>query len=216
MLRAKARRVDIFTNEIRQLARDLIETMYLYRGVGLAASQIGQALQVFVANPSQERGREVVLVNPALEVSQGRLAVVEGCLSVPNVWERINRAAYVRMSGQDVAGKPLVIEAEGLLAIVLQHEFDHLQGRLFIDRLSWLRRCRVEIRMRLLERVSTVDPSTRATASLDCARDRLAGGLARDSAPRAVQSGATGLPVPRLRSGRALSNVEGPVGLHAR
>ena len=101
---------------------------------------------MFVANPSQERGREVVVVNPVLESVEGRTAVIEGCLSLPNVWERVRRAARIRLSGQDAGGQPLAIEADGLLAIVLQHEFDHLQGRLFIDRLSWWRRYRVAMR----------------------------------------------------------------------
>ena len=122
------------------MACDLIETMYASDGIGLAAPQVGQDLQMFVANPSQERGREVVVVNPVLESVEGRTAVIEGCLSLPNVWERVRRAARVRLSGQDTGGQPLAIEADGLLAIVLQHECDHLQGRLFIDRLSWFRR----------------------------------------------------------------------------
>ena len=128
------------------MARDLIETMYASDGIGLAAPQVGQDLQMFVANPLQERGREVVVVNPVLESVEGRTAVIEGCLSLPNVWERVRRAARVRLSGQDAGGQPLAIEADGLLAIVLQHECDHLQGRLFIDRLSWWRRCLVKLK----------------------------------------------------------------------
>ena len=140
VLRRSTRPVEVFSEEIRRMARDMIETMYANDGIGLAAPQIGQDLQVFIANPSQERGREVVVVNPVLESSEGRAAVVEGCLSVPNVWERVRRAARVRLRGQDMEGKPLLLEAGGLLAIVLQHELDHLQGRLFIDRVSWWRR----------------------------------------------------------------------------
>lgn len=128
------------------MARDMIETMYANDGIGLAAPQIGQGLQMFIANPSQQRGREVVVVNPVLEATEGRATIVEGCLSVPNVWERVRRAARVRLRGQDAGGKPLSIEADGLLAIVLQHEFDHLQGRLFTDRLSWWRRCLVKLK----------------------------------------------------------------------
>ncbi len=143
MLRAKAKPVDRVTGDIRQLARDMIDTMYANDGIGLAAPQIGLDLQVFVANPSQERGRELVVINPLVEPISGRIAVVEGCLSLPDVWQRITRAARVRLRGKDVSGNPLAIEAEGLLAIVLQHEFDHLQGRLFVDRLPWFRRRRL-------------------------------------------------------------------------
>jgi peptide deformylase len=148
VLRAKAQPVQTFTDDVRRLAHDLIETMYANDGIGLAAPQIGRDAQVFVANPSPERGRELVVVNPVLDASRGRAAVTEGCLSLPNMWERVKRAACVRVSGQDVSGKPLVVEAEGLLAIVLQHELDHLQGRLFIDRLSWFHRRQMERRIR--------------------------------------------------------------------
>ncbi|MBI3321264.1 MAG: peptide deformylase [Candidatus Omnitrophica bacterium] len=148
ILSAHARRVEASTAEIRQFAQDLIETMYAHDGIGLAAPQIGRDIQIFVANPTQQRGRELVVINPVLESSEGRAGVVEGCLSLPKTWERVRRAARVRMRGEDISGKPLAITAEGLLAIVLQHEFDHLQGRLFIDRLPWFRRIRAEHRMR--------------------------------------------------------------------
>ncbi|MDP3702768.1 MAG: peptide deformylase [Candidatus Omnitrophota bacterium] len=146
VLRRAARPVAVFSEEIRRMARDMIETMYANDGIGLAAPQIGQDLQVFIANPSQERGREVVVVNPVLESTEGRATIVEGCLSVPNVWERVRRAARVRLRGQDAQGQALSIEAHGLLAIVLQHELDHLQGRLFIDRIAWWRRCLVKLK----------------------------------------------------------------------
>ena len=146
VLRTQAQPVETFTDDVRRLARDLIETTYANDGIGLAAPQIGRTVQVFVANPSQARGRELVVVNPVLDTAEGRTAVVEGCLSLPNIWERVRRAARVRMRGQDASGRPLALEAEGLLAIVLQHEFDHLQGRLFIDHLSWVRRCWLRMR----------------------------------------------------------------------
>jgi peptide deformylase len=147
-LRQKAQAVEAFTAEVRRLARDLTETMYAHDGVGLAAPQIGRDLQLFVANPSRQRGRELVVANPSLDASEGAARIVEGCLSLPDIWERVKRAARVRMSGQDVSGKPFTVEAKELLAIVLQHEFDHLQGRLFIDRVSWFRRRRLQKRLR--------------------------------------------------------------------
>ena len=143
VLRRKARPVDTFTEELVRLAADLIETMYAHDGIGIAAPQIGCDLQLVVANPTQRRGQELVLVNPALDASHGRTALVEGCLSLPDTWGRVKRSAWVRMRAQDLAGQPLTVEADAMLAIVLQHEFDHLQGRLFIDRLSWFRRLQV-------------------------------------------------------------------------
>lgn len=146
ILRAKARPVETFTEELRQLTQDMIETMYAHDGIGLAAPQIGRDLRVFVANPSQERGRELVLINPVLEAAEGRATIVEGCLSLPDRWERVRRSERVRVRAQEVSGGSVVVEAEGLLAIVLQHEADHLEGRLFIDRLSWFRRWRLGLR----------------------------------------------------------------------
>ncbi len=158
VLRAPARRVEAFTEELQQLARDMIETMYAHQGVGLAAPQIGWDIQVFVANPSQRRGREVVVVNPVLERAEGRASIVEGCLSVPNTWEKVGRAARIRLQAQDLNGQPIVLDAEGLMAIVLQHEFDHLQGRLFLDRLSWIRRVWVALK-RTFTRVAASQPA---------------------------------------------------------
>ena len=154
VLRTVARRVDAVTADIRKLARDLADTMYAHDGIGLAASQVGRDLQLFIANPSQERGRELVVLNPVLEAAEGRAGVVEGCLSLPHMWARVRRAARIRMSGQDLTGTPVMLRAEGLLAIVLQHEFDHLQGRLFIDRVSWLRRRRLEAKARAAARAA--------------------------------------------------------------
>ena len=142
ILRQKARPVTAFDGALQRLVEDLIETMYAHDGIGIAAPQVGRNLQVFVANPSRTRGRELVLVNPALERRSGSARVVEGCLSVPDVWERVARAARVRVCGSDSLGHPVAADADGLLAIVLQHELDHLQGRLFVDRLPWLRRRR--------------------------------------------------------------------------
>ena len=140
VLRRQARPISAVTATTRRLARDLIETMYAHDGIGLAAPQIGEEVQMFVANPSQVRGKELVVINPVLEEARGRAGIVEGCLSVPEVWERVRRAAYVRVAGQDLSGRRLAFEGKGLLAIILQHEMDHLRGRLFIDRLSWFRR----------------------------------------------------------------------------
>ena len=140
VLRLRARPVEAFTERLRRLSRDMIDTMYANEGIGLAAPQIGCDLQLLVANPSQKRGREFIVANPVLDQAGGRAMMMEGCLSLPSIWKRVKRAARVRLVGQDLSGRPLVIEADGLLAIVLQHECDHLQGRLLIDRLSWARR----------------------------------------------------------------------------
>ena len=161
VLRARTQPVTDFSQALRTLAQDLIDTMYAHDGIGLAAPQVGHVLQLFVVNPSQERGRELIVVNPVLEATRGRVTIKEGCLSLPNVWERVRRAARVRVTGQDVSGRPLTLEADGLLAIVLQHECDHLEGRLFIDRLSWFRRVRLGVRVRPGSRRPATDRTSR-------------------------------------------------------
>jgi peptide deformylase len=139
-LRIPADPVPRVDDAIRDLIRDLIDTMYEYEGIGIAAPQVGRSLQVIVANPSLVRGHERVLVNPVVEALQGRAARVEGCLSVPEVWERVGRAAWMRVQGLNEQGRVVSLEAEGLLAAVIQHECDHLQGRLFLDHVPWVRR----------------------------------------------------------------------------
>ncbi len=143
MLHQPAHPIPRITDQVRRLARDMIDTMYANKGIGLAAPQVGQAIQLFVANPSEQRRNEVVMLNPVLETVGGRASVVEGCLSLPDVWERVRRAGSVRVRGQDLSGAVVTIEAAGLLAIILQHELDHLAGHLFIDRLPWFRRRRL-------------------------------------------------------------------------
>lgn len=131
------RRVD---KRITKLIRDMIETMYANDGVGIAAPQVGVGLQLFIANPSEKKGKEMVVMNPTLEYLPGKQSITEGCLSVPGVWGKVRRYSKVRLRGLDAKGNPFGIEADGFYAIVLQHEFDHLQGTLFIDRLPWLKR----------------------------------------------------------------------------
>lgn len=134
-LRMPASPITRFTRELRLLAQDLIDTMCAHHGVGLAAPQIGRGVRVFVASSSGRREDVVTMINPVLERGRGRDGVVEGCLSVPDAWGQVPRWASVSVRGRDPSGRPLHIRAKGLLAIILQHELDHLDGRLFIDRL---------------------------------------------------------------------------------
>ena len=143
ILRHPAQRVRIFSEPLRQLAQDLIDTMYAYDGIGLAAPQIGESLAVFVANPSKTRGQELVIANPVLTAPRGRLVETEGCLSIPQLWARVRRAQRLRLSGQGLMGESIDVDVQGLLAITCQHEVDHLQGTLFIDRLLWFERRRL-------------------------------------------------------------------------
>lgn len=135
-LRTPASPITRFDHGLRVLVQDLIDTMCANQGVGLAAPQIGRGVRVFVASPTGTRDDAVAVVNPVLEHGRGKDGIVEGCLSVPDAWGPVPRWASVTMRGSDPSGRPIQISAKGLLAIILQHEIDHLDGRLFIDRVS--------------------------------------------------------------------------------
>jgi peptide deformylase len=152
-LREKARPVAEITTEIRQLIEDMAETMYAAPGVGLAATQIGEAHRIFVIDiasddePSQLR----VFINPEIVARDGDLVWEEGCLSFPGVTEDIDRAAKIRVRALGVDGKPFELEAEQLLAVAVQHELDHLDGVLMIDRMGALKKRIVDRKMRRRE-----------------------------------------------------------------
>ena len=141
-LREKGKRIDAVTDEVKRLVDDMAETMYAAPGVGLAATQIGEPLQLFVIDtaddgqPSDFR----VFINPEILEREGTLTWSEGCLSFPGVNEEIERAGKVRVRAQGRDGKPFELEAEGLLAVAIQHEYDHLQGVLMIDHMGPLKK----------------------------------------------------------------------------
>jgi peptide deformylase len=138
ILRQKAEEVKDLNGALQRLIDDMIETMHEAPGIGLAAPQVGKPLRLIVADISaREEGHPlIVLVNPEIVEAEGRIDSEEGCLSVPDYYSTIKRHAKVLVKGLDREGKPVEIEAEGLLARVLQHEIDHLNGILFIDHLS--------------------------------------------------------------------------------
>jgi peptide deformylase len=142
VLRQVARPVQSLNGDLHQLIEDMVETMYAAPGVGLAANQVGSLDRVFVANPSEDRdpGKLFVVINPALVQSEGELVEEEGCLSVPEFRDEVRRARRVLVTGLDRDGRPLQVEGEDLLARIFQHEIDHLNGVLFVDRLSPARR----------------------------------------------------------------------------
>jgi peptide deformylase len=141
-LREVAKPVPAVTDEIRQLIEDMAETMYDAPGVGLAATQIGVALRVFVIDIAgeDEPSNLQVFINPEILSSEGTQVYNEGCLSFPGVSEDIKRAERVRVRALDANGQPFELEADGLLAVAVQHENDHLDGVLMIDKLNALKR----------------------------------------------------------------------------
>ncbi len=145
VLRAKTARVEAVDDSLQRLIEDMVETMHAAPGVGLAANQIGVPLQLAVIDISdREEGRPkrslVVLINPEIISQEGSVVAEEGCLSIPDLSEKVKRAAKVKVRAQDRTGKVFEMEADGLMAKALQHEIDHLNGILFVDRLSPLKR----------------------------------------------------------------------------
>jgi peptide deformylase len=158
LLREPGRKVEAMTDEIRQLIDDMAETMYAAPGVGLAATQIGELWQLFVVDcaaegePSDLR----VFVNPEILATEGKIVFDEGCLSFPGAREEVERGEKVRVRAQDREGKWFELEAEGLLAVAIQHEYDHLQGVLMIDHLGPLKKRLLHRKMLRREPTATV------------------------------------------------------------
>ena len=144
-LRIKAKPVESFDDELKTLTDDMFDTMHSVNGIGLAATQIGVAKQVAVIDISPEKNEPLVIVNPAIQILDP-LKIEdydEGCLSVPGFFEKISRPSDIKLTYQDLNGKKQEIKPEGLLTKVVQHELDHLNGRLFVDHISELKRRRI-------------------------------------------------------------------------
>ena len=142
VLRQKAKKVTEFTPDLQTLITDMMETMYDAPGVGLAAPQIGQSIRLIVVDISKEEGQQesMVMVNPEIIKGEGSQVDEEGCLSVIDLTASVKRKEKITVAYQDVEGNPQELETEGRFAVVLQHEIDHLDGVLFIDHLSTLKR----------------------------------------------------------------------------
>ena len=139
--------VTVFDGHLKQLARDLAETMYSAPGVGLAATQVDVHKQLIVVDVSERRDSLVTLVNPQIVESFGESDIEEGCLSVPGIYEVVPRAERVRVRAYDANGTVFTLEAQGLLAVCIQHEMDHLQGKVFVEYLSQLKQTRIRAKL---------------------------------------------------------------------
>ena len=142
-LRRRAEPVNVVDDDARRLIDDMLETMYDAPGIGLSAPQVNVAKRVITVDVSKDRSAPVCLVNPEILSVDGETETEEGCLSVPGVFELVARPERVRVRALDRDGRSREIEAEGLLAVCIQHEIDHLDGRLFVDYLSRLKRQRI-------------------------------------------------------------------------
>ena len=152
-LRTKAKPVEQVNDEIRQLVQDMLETMYAAPGIGLAASQVDRHIQLIVMDLSEEKNEPHVFINPAITpLTEELQPYEEGCLSVPQVFDKVERPARVRIDFLDLEGRQQSVDADGLLAVCIQHEMDHLDGKLFVDYLSPLKRQRIREKISKNER----------------------------------------------------------------
>ena len=139
-LRTRAEPVRTFDAKLKQFVADLFETMYVANGVGLAATQVDVHQRVLVADMSDDRKQPLALINAQILEKEGSQVYQEGCLSFPGLYADVTRALKVKVKAQDVDGNEIVFEAEGPLAVCIQHELDHLEGKVFVDYLSSLKR----------------------------------------------------------------------------
>jgi peptide deformylase len=142
-LRKPGLAVEIVDDGVRALVADMLETMYAAPGIGLAATQVNVQKRIVVMDVSEEKNQPLVFINPTLLEREGEGESEEGCLSVPGFYETVRRAERVRVSALDRDGEPFELDASGLLAVCIQHEIDHLDGKLFVDYLSALKRDRI-------------------------------------------------------------------------
>ncbi len=143
-----AKPVNSVTDSTRRLIRDMSETMYAAPGVGLAATQVDVHEQIIVIDISETHDNLQVLINPELIKAEGEEESEEGCLSVPGIYEKVSRAERVTVRAMDEHGKSFTLEADGLLAVCIQHEIDHLRGKVFVEHLSHLKQTRIRARLK--------------------------------------------------------------------
>jgi len=139
--------VTVFDDGLKKLVADMTETMYAAPGIGLAATQVDVHKQIIVIDASERRDSLIVLVNPEILDATGVSDIEEGCLSVPGIYEMVERAERVKVRAYDQNGQPFTLEAQGLLSVCIQHEMDHLKGKVFVDYLSQLKQQRIRARL---------------------------------------------------------------------
>jgi peptide deformylase len=159
-LRTRAVRVDSVDDELRSLIDDMFETMYAAPGIGLAATQVDVHRRLLVTDVSADKSEPYVLINPEILEKDGVTVTEEGCLSVPGYYEEVKRAEHIRVRFLDRNGDEVEMEAEGLLAVCIQHEMDHLDGKLFVDYLSEAKRMRIRKKLVKEQRHRSADAVT--------------------------------------------------------
>ncbi|MFT4676724.1 MAG: peptide deformylase [Patiriisocius sp.] len=156
-LRTKAKPISNVTGKIAKLSDDMLETMYAAPGIGLAASQINVHQRVLVLDVSDDKQSSMVFINPKIITSEGEIQSDEGCLSIPGFYEPVDRFEKIQVKALNRDGNEFILDAEGLLAICIQHEMDHLEGKLFVDYLSGTKRQLIRKRLLKLQKLKAQD-----------------------------------------------------------
>ena len=152
-LRKKATDVQVVDGNIKKLVDDMLETMYEAKGVGLAATQVNVHLRVVVIDVSEQKDKPLCLINPEIIAQEGVEESEEGCLSVPGFFEKVKRADRIKVKAINKEGEPFEFEADDLLAVCVQHELDHLEGKLFVDYISSLKRQRIKKKLEKIHKL---------------------------------------------------------------
>ena len=155
-LRTIANEVSTVDADIKALVGDMLETMYAAKGIGLAATQVNVHKRVIVMDVSEDKNSPIILINPEILEKEGVEESEEGCLSVPNFFEKVSRAEQVKIKALNLDGASFELEAQGLLAVCIQHEMDHLLGKLFVDYLSAFKRNRIKSKLEKIHKVQGV------------------------------------------------------------
>ena len=153
-LHTRAAPVREVNDEIRQLIADMAETMYEAPGIGLAATQVNVHQRVVVIDTSEDKSALLALINPEIIARSGEQVCEEGCLSVPGIYDKVSRSETVRVRALDQQGKTFELDAEGLLAVCIQHELDHLEGKVFVEYLSKLKQTRIKDKLAKKARIT--------------------------------------------------------------
>ena len=166
-LRKRGAPVEIFDEEIIRIKDDMLETMYDANGIGLSATQVDIQKLILVADTSQHQNQPICLVNPKIVEASGQEIMNEGCLSIPGIFADVQRAEHIVVEAQDEFGKAIRIATEGVLAVCIQHEMDHLQGKLFVDYLSAEKRRQVLEQVKEIKRTGKIPKRDKIPYALD-------------------------------------------------
>ena len=156
-LRKKAIPVDEVNDQVRQTVKDMFETMYNAPGIGLAATQVNIQQQIIVIDVSEDKSAPLCLINPKIIAKEGEEEMQEGCLSVPGIFDNVQRAENITVKALNQQGEEFTLETDGLLAVCVQHEIDHLEGKLFVDYLSPLKMQRIKKKMLKIKKLEPSD-----------------------------------------------------------